>query len=394
MDKLLILHFGELSTKGNNRALFIDCLYSNIRRLLKDYGEARVEKSPAHIYVSLPEGYAREVEVVSLLREVPGIQRLGLGYRLGRDIREIKEASLEILLRERPASWKAKVHRADKSFPLDSYGVANEVGGYVLQNGGPSVDVHDPKMSLEIEIRPEAAYVSYEEIPGAGGYPLGMNGKVLLLLSGGIDSPVAAYRLLRRGILVECLHFASPPYTSEAVMDKLHDILRKLNRFQAKIRLHVVPFTALQEAIYRHVDEPYCITVMRRMMMRIAAKASEKYRCPAIATGESVGQVASQTLESMKTINEVTNVPVIRPLAVSDKLAIIEDAKKIGTYEISIRPYEDCCTIFAPRKPKTKPRIEEARKMEERFDFAPLVEEALQGISDFVISAEEGDIDI
>jgi thiamine biosynthesis protein ThiI len=212
-----------------------------------------------------------------------------------------------------------------------------------------------------------------------------MNGKVMMLLSGGIDSPAAAYLLLRRGVRIECIHFAAPPYTSEAVIDKLTDIIKRLNVYQEDIKLNIVPFTKLQLAIYANVDEPYCITVMRRMMFRIADKLAKKHRCLGIATGESIGQVASQTLDSMIAINDVTNFPIIRPLAVSDKLDAISIAKKIKTYDISIRPYEDCCTIFKPKKPKTKPRVRDCEFFEKKFDWAPLVDECVENVTSILM---------
>jgi thiamine biosynthesis protein ThiI len=223
-----------------------------------------------------------------------------------------------------------------------------------------------------------------------------MNGKVLLLLSGGIDSPVAAYSLLRRGIKVECIHFAAPPYTSEAVIDKLKDLIGVLNVYQPKIKINVVPFTKLQESIYKYVAEPYCITIMRRMMLRIATKVAKKCRALALATGESIGQVASQTLVSIQTINDVTNFPILRPLAVEDKVSIMNTARRIGTYEISIRPYEDCCTIFKPKKPKTKPKIEECEFFEKKWDWASQVDECVSSITsilmeDGIEQVEEGE---
>lgn len=384
-SKLLVVHFGELSTKGDNKKQFIDCLYRNISHALKEYGPS-IKKTYDHIYIHLED---RVDEILYRLKEIPGIQRISLSEEVEKDIDKIKRKCSEILNREKPISWKAKVKRADKKFGTSSMQLAQEIGAYCLSHGAPKVDVHGPQMPLSIEIRIEGAYISYKEYPGAGGYPLGMNGKVLTLLSGGIDSPVAAYLLIRRGLLIECLHFASPPYTSEAVIDKLNDIIKLLNVYQAKIKLHVVPFTKLQEAIYEHVAEPYCITIMRRMMLRVAEKAARKFGCAAIATGESVGQVASQTLESMLCINEVTSYPILRPLAVSDKLDIIITAKKIGTYDISIRPYEDCCTIFAPKAPKTKPKSREAAYYESKFDFMSLIDKAVEGIKDIDIIPSE-----
>jgi thiamine biosynthesis protein ThiI len=239
-------------------------------------------------------------------------------------------------------------------------------------------------------MREEACYLSVHSYPGAGGYPLGMNGKVMMLLSGGIDSPVASYMLLRRGVRIECLHFAAPPYTSDQVIEKLKDILTKLNYYQEDIKLNIVPFTELQLAIYKNVEEPYCITVMRRMMLRIADKLAKEHHCLGIATGESIGQVASQTLDSMIAINAVTSYPVIRPLCVTDKLQSIQLAKAIGTYEISIRPFEDCCTIFKPKAPKTKPQIRDCEFFEKKWDYAPMVEECVKNVkSILMVNGEE-----
>lgn len=379
-DSYLLIRFGELSTKGANKNRFVSCLGRNIRHALKEF-QVEVTSDRDHIYVSyLPEQF----EAVSKrLQEISGIQRISLVHILPKEIQPLKEAALKLLLEEGGKTFKVEVKRADKSFPMESYEVCRAVGGYILSNIGDSVsvDVHEPEVAIHVEIREKNILLSCRDFPALGGYPLGMNGKALLLLSGGIDSPVAAYHLLRRGIKIECIHFAAPPYTSEAVIDKLEDILGKLQPYQEGIVLDVVPFTKLQEAIYSHVPEPYCITIMRRMMLRIAVKVAEKCRALCLANGEAIGQVASQTLHSIQTINEVTNFPILRPLATMDKLTIIEESKKIGTYEISIRPYEDCCTIFKPRKPKTKPKIDECRFYESKWDYAPMVEEAAENIS-------------
>ena len=373
----LLLHYGELSTKGENRRLFIQCLVHNVRVALKPFG-VNVKGDRDHIYVDVSSGDYEPI--LERLQEVSGIQRISLVYKGSRDLETLKEEALSLIKLEQGKTFKFEVKRSDKRYPLDSYGLSCALGGHILKNTDLTVDVHEPDIRMKVLVRVDAIYLSVKEFPGLGGYPLGMNGKVELLLSGGIDSPVAAYALLRRGIKIECIHFASPPYTSEKVIDKLSDILKKLNLYQSDIKLTVIPFTKIQEAIYRNVDEPYCITMMRRMMVRLAVTLAKRDHCLAIATGESIGQVASQTLESMQTINEVTNFPVLRPLAAMDKLTIIQTAEKIGTFEISIRPYEDCCTIFKPKKPKTKPKIEECRFYEEKFDFAPLLEEALENI--------------
>ena len=243
-------------------------------------------------------------------------------------------------------------------------------------------------------MRNEATYIFTKSVLGAGGYPLGVGGKTMHMLSGGIDSPVAAYLMMKRGVSIECIHFASPPYTQAGVIYKLEDLLKVLNRYQPRIRLHIVPFTKIQEAIYDNAPESYCITLMRRMMFRLADALSKRRNCPVISSGESIGQVASQTLQSMKVINEVTNTPVIRPLATTDKVEIIKLSKKIGTFDISIRPYEDCCTIFTPKAPKTMPHLDEAKEFEKKFDYESLIKEALANIEVKIITPEEKEEDL
>ena len=383
----LQIHYGELSTKGANRKQFIQCLTHNVRVALKSF-PVEIKGNRDFIMVSL-NGQPHE-PVVSRLQEVAGIQRISLIAACGTDIKEISTLACELIAKEKGKTFKLETRRADKTYPLDSYGISSAVADEILTNV-PSleVDVHSPDIVMKVSLRPGVCLLSCHDYDGIGGYPLGMNGKVTMLLSGGIDSPVAAYTLIRRGLLVDCLHFASPPYTQFAVIDKLKDLLKKLNVYQNDIRLQIVPFTKLQEAIYANVPEPYCITVMRRMMLRIAEKVARKNHCLAIATGESVGQVASQTLESLITINDVTSFPVLRPLCVTDKLSIIELSKKLGTYEISIRPYEDCCTIFKPKKPKTKPRIDEAEEYEAKFDYEPLIDECVANLQSIYLSGGE-----
>ncbi len=376
--EMIMVHYGELGTKGDNRKLFINQLNRNIRDALRNYEGVSVSTDRDHSYVSLSKD--NEEEVLARLEEISGIQRLSLVYKTSKEFSDIEETALSLIQKESGKTFKVEAKRADKTYPLDSYAIAREVGGYILEHTDLTVDVHNPDIRVNIELRKDAAYISCHTYPGAGGYPLGMNGKVMMLLSGGIDSPVASYALLRRGVRIECIHFAAPPYTSSAVLGKLEDIIKALSVYQREIKLNIVPFTKLQEAIYANVDEPYCITIMRRMMMRISTSLAKSHHCLGIATGESIGQVASQTLDSMIAINDVTNFPIIRPLAVSDKISIIDTAKRIGTYEISIRPYEDCCTIFAPKKPKTKPKINECLFYESKFDFAPLVEECVNNV--------------
>ena len=286
-----------------------------------------------------------------------------------------------------------KTKRADKLYPMISDDINREIAGFVLKNTAYKVDVHNPDVLVSITIREDAAYIYTEDILGAGGYPLGVGGKAIMMMSGGIDSPVAAYLLMKRGVTVECVHFAAPPYTNAAVIDKIKDLCTMLNRYQPKIKVHIVPFTKLQENIYKYSNESYAITIMRRMMYRIAERLAEKYKCLAIANGESVGQVASQTLASMQVINAVTSMPIIRPVAIFDKTEIIKLAKKINTYDISIRPYEDCCTIFSPKNPKTAPKLEEVLAFETKWNFEDDIAECIKNTETIVISSEISNIE-
>ena len=370
----IMVRFGELGTKGKNKKDFIRLLGQNIRRRLIDYPELKTEVRYDHIYVALNGHDA--LEVIEMLQDVSGIQTLSLVYKCEKDIDVIIKSVLALLENQDGHTFK----RSDKSFPLTSDEIVRKVAPAVLRTDKYKVDIHNPDILVSIEIRDEGAYIYTKSYPGAGGYPLGVAGKGMLMLSGGIDSPVAAYLMMKRGVKIECIHFASPPYTNIGVIYKLEDLLAKLNVYQPRIRLHIVPFTKIQEAIYDNVPESYCITIMRRMMYRLATSLAYNRNCPVIANGESIGQVASQTLQSMKVINEVTDLPVIRPLATMDKLDIIKIAKKIDTFDISIRPFEDCCTIFTPKRPKTMPHLDSVEEFEKSFDYQSLLKEALNNI--------------
>ena len=374
----IMVRFGELSTKGKNKKDFISVLYLNIKHALKDFSSLKFETRYDHIYIKLND---EDVDsVVNRLKDVSGIQALSLVARVPNDIEEIKKGALEFIKQVEGKTFKVKVKRGNKRFEMNSEEITRAVAPVILKNTDLKVDVHNPDIMLNIEVRDEGTYIFTESVKGAGGYPLGVAGKSMHMLSGGIDSPVAAFLMMKRGITIECIHFASPPYTQEAVIYKLEDLLRKLNRYQPKIRLNIVPFTKIQEAIYDNVPESYCITLMRRMMYRLADKLARRRNCPVISNGESVGQVASQTLQSIATINEVTNTPIIRPCATLDKLEIIEISKRIDTYEISIRPYEDCCTIFTPKAPKTNPKLRDVKEFEEKFEWESLLNEAIANI--------------
>ena len=384
----IMVRFGELNTKGKNKKEFIRTLAVNIKNALKDFDNLSLENRYDHIYVGLND--TPYEPVLERLQDVSGIHALSLVYRCEKDVNIIKESALTLIREEEGKTFKVKVKRGDKAFPLISDEITRVVAGHILRNSpNLKVDVHNPDILLQIEVRQEAAYIFTKTVLGAGGYPLGVGGKTMHMLSGGIDSPVAAYLMMKRGVSIECIHFASPPYTQQGVIYKLEDLLKVLNRYQPRIRLHIVPFTKIQEAIYDNAPESYCITIMRRMMFRLADALAKRRNCPVISSGESIGQVASQTLQSMHVINEVTNTPIIRPLATTDKVEIINISKKIGTFDISIRPYEDCCTIFTPKAPKTAPHLDEAQAFEKKFDYESLIKEALANIEVKIISTED-----
>ena len=384
----IMVRFGELNTKGKNKKDFIRTLYVNIKAALKEWPNLTLENRYDHIYVGLNDTPYQEV--MERLQEVSGIHALSLVYRSEKDVDILKENALALIKEEEGRTFKVKVKRGDKTFPLISDDITRIVAGHILRNSpNLKVDVHNPDILLSIEVRQEASYIFTKTVPGAGGYPLGVGGKTMHMLSGGIDSPVAAYLMMRRGVTIECIHFSSPPYTQMGVIYKLEDLLKVLNKYQPRIRLHIVPFTKIQEVIYDNAPESYCITLMRRMMFRLADTLAKRRNCPIISSGESIGQVASQTIQSMHVINAVTNTPVIRPLATTDKVEIIKLSKKIGTYDISIRPYEDCCTIFTPKAPKTMPHLEEVEALEKKWDYESLIKEALANIEVKIISLEE-----
>ena len=386
----IMVRFGELSTKGKNKKDFIRVLAKNIKNALSDFSSLEYIVQFDHIYIKLNN--ENHDEVIKVLQDISGIHALSLVLKTNDDIENLKNVTLELIQKEAGKTFKVKAKRANKAYPIISDEINRIIASNILKNTNLKVDVHNPDILVSIEIREESAYVSTHTYKGAGGYPVGTGAKVMHMLSGGIDSPVAAYLLLKRGLTIECIHFASPPYTNIGVITKLKDLLSKLNKYQERIKLTIIPFTKIQEKIYEVSDESYAITIMRRMMYRFADRLSKINHCMGISNGESVGQVASQTLESMNVINAVTNVPVLRPLVAMDKLDIIDLSRKIDCYDISIRPYEDCCTIFDPKNPKTKPALDKVIEFESRFDYETMIEDALNNRE--VIIVKKGDEDI
>ena len=375
MEKLILIKYGELTTKKDNRKLFINKLENNIKSLLKNY-DIKIKKDRVRMYIVT----SKVDEVSEKLQKIFGIHSVVICYKTTQDVEDIKAKVKEVLDKEKFSTFKVNTRRADKNFPIHSMDFNNLIGGFVLKNYPVKVDVHNPELLLNIEIRLEGVFIYTNELLGSGGYPVGVQGKGLLMLSGGIDSPVAGYMALKRGIDIECLYFESPPHTSMEAKNKVLKLANILNDYSGNIKVHVVPFTNIQETIYRFCPEDYMITIMRRMMYRIAHKFAKMHKIPIIVNGESVGQVASQTITSMFVINEVTNMPIIRPVACLDKLEIIEIAKKIGTYETSILPFEDCCTIFVPKHPVINPKLEKCVLAESKFNFDKMIDECIENI--------------
>ena len=389
-DRILI-RYGEISTKGRNRHKFVEKLRKSVKLALASFPTSKIEASRDRMYVLL--NGENGTEIIEKLKHIFGIQSFSPAIKVERNVEALKDSALEFVRAHYKdgQTFKVTPKRSDKTFELNTDGINRTIGGYLLQNiPGLRVDVKNPDLNLRIEVREDAIYLSCENIPGAGGMPIGSNGKAMLMLSGGIDSPVAGYMAMKRGLEIEAVHFFSPPYTSERAKEKVIDLTKKLGEiYGSTIKLHIVPFTDIQQAIHEQIPENYTMTSTRRMMLRITDRIRMKQEGLAIITGESLGQVASQTLESMYTINEVTNTPILRPLITMDKTDIIKIAHEIDTLEISNRPYEDCCTIFVPASPKTKPRREKVQYYESFFDFTSLMEEAVQAVETLVISPDD-----
>ncbi|EGO2573946.1 tRNA 4-thiouridine(8) synthase ThiI [Enterococcus faecalis] len=385
----IMARYGELSTKGKNRKTFIMQLAQNVKRALADFPALKIHADRDRMHILL-NGEDSE-EVIPKLSKVFGIQNFSPSIRIEKEMPAIR-AMVQEVVREvyTPGkTFKITAKRSDHSFELDSNGLNQELGGAVIE-AIPEIQVQmkKPDINLRIEIRKDAAYLSYETIRGAGGLPVGTSGRGMLMLSGGIDSPVAGYLAMKRGVEVEAVHFASPPYTSEQALQKAKDLAGKLVPYVGTIQFIEVPFTEIQEEIKRVVPQGYLMTITRRLMLRLTDAIREMRKGLVIINGESLGQVASQTLQSMVAINEVTSTPIIRPVVSMDKTEIIEIAEKIDTFELAIQPFEDCCTIFAPPQPKTRPRLDKAQDYEARLDLEGLMARALEGLKITEISAE------
>ncbi|BCB05261.1 tRNA uracil 4-sulfurtransferase ThiI [Bacillus sp. KH172YL63] len=387
----ILVRYGEISTKGRNRKMFTSKLRENILEALKDFPTVSVTASRDRLHIQLGEENGENI--IPRLEKIFGIQSFSPVVKVAQDMDEICSAGLALVQKgfTPGTTFKVSARRADKKFSLDTNELNYEIGSHILKNiDGLKVDVKKPDINLNVEVRKEGVYLSSETYYGSAGMPVGASGKAMLMLSGGIDSPVAGYLTMKRGVEIEAVHFHSPPFTSERAKQKVIDLSKKLSAFSGKVKLHIVPFTKVQQTIHDQVPENYTMTSTRRMMLRIADAIREKYEGLALVTGESLGQVASQTLESMQAINAVTNTPVLRPLIAMDKLEIIDIAQKIDTHDISILPYEDCCTIFTPPAPKTRPKKDKVEYYESFVDFDVLLKDAVEGTETITIDGATG----
>ncbi len=380
---ILIVKYGEIGVKGKNRYIFENRLIRNIRNMLKPIGKFNVYKEYGRIYVDL-EDYDYE-EVIEEVRKVFGIVGVCPGVRAKKDYDTLKEIALKMLEEKIDAGYKTfkvESRRGDKSFGLTSQEMSMDIGGYLLSKVGDriNVDVRNPEVKIKCEYREFHTMVYSDTIPGYGGLPLGTNGRAMSLLSGGIDSPVATWMVAKRGMEVEAVHFHSYPFTSERSQEKVKDLAKILAKYCGRVRFHKVNILEIQKAIGENCNEEEATILSRRFMMRIAQRLSEKRHCDALITGESIGQVASQTIQGLTCTNAVVDLPVFRPLIAMDKSDIVDIAKKIGTFETSIVPEEDCCSVFSPRKPVTKPRLEKIEKSETALDIEKLVQDAIDKI--------------
>ena len=380
MREIILCKLGEVVLKGLNRHSFETKLMSNIRRRTQKFGKFRIYSRQSTIYVEPMEDSCDLAGAYAGCKQVFGLIAIARAVPCEKSKEAILDTARAYLGDElrKAKSFKVETKRADKSFPMGSIEISQWVGG-MLHDAFPhsKVDVHDPELTVYVEVREDAAYVHAPAEPAAGGLPLGMGGSALSLLSGGIDSPVSSYMMAKRGVVLEMLHFAAPPYTSDLARQKVLQLARELTPWCGRMSVHIVPLTQIQEQIRRECPEEYFTLITRRFMMRIADRLAKEFDCRALITGENLGQVASQTMEALRVSEDVTDLPVLRPLIGMDKEEIVRIARHIGTFDTSILPYEDCCTVFTPRHPKTKPHVEEVREIESVLDIQGLVDKAL-----------------
>lgn len=374
--KVILIRYGELTLKGKNRKQFERTLYNNIQKQLDGF-DLKFKKDHNRIYLTI-ENEETYGEIRTILKRIPGIHSFSIADVCEKELDAIKAVALENFDKTNPV-FKVETKRSDKRYPMTSQEVSRAVGAHILVNNngleGMKVDVRNPKQLVRIEIQNDQAYVFHTTERAMGGLPIGTAGRGVVLLSGGIDSPVAAVEAMKRGLKIDCMHFSSPPYTNEQALQKVKDLTKVLHQYDRDIKLYNANFSDIQLAIHRECDDKYEVTILRRMMLRQASKLARKTKAKVLVTGESLGQVASQTIASMSVTNQTVDDLIIRPLITMDKLQIIEIAKNIGTYDISILPYEDCCVIFLPKNPSTNPKLDEVIHEENKIDYKTMIEE-------------------
>ena len=390
MKKVLIIRYGEIALKGLNKSFFEDKLLRHIEANLRTLGKVRVHKSNGMVFADI-DGVDEEAAIVQVTK-VFGVVSVSPAYAFEVDMDQIYRVALEHTLERLQEgnikTFKVDSRRGDKRFPLNSLEIAREVGGYILSKvNGLKVDVHQPDLTIHVEVR-DRAYVFSKRIQGLGGLPLGTNGKAMLLLSGGIDSPVAGWMVAKRGVVIEAVHYHSYPFTSERAKEKVIDLARILSQYCGKIRMHNINLLPIQKEINEKCPPEEMTILSRRFMMKIAERLAQKEGCDGLITGESIGQVASQTVQGLAVTNAAVTMPVFRPLIATDKTDIVELARKIGTFETSILPFEDCCTVFLPKRPVTKPKLERILLSENKLDVEALIQNALEYVEVLEIDQE------
>ena len=376
MKKLIIIKYGELTTKKDNINFFIKTLKNNLEETLSNY-KCDISYDKGRMFIESDD----DLEIIKdKVKNTFGIHEINIAYKLDNTNFDNIASSLLTLIEDKQFdTFKVETKRSNKNYPMNSMEISRKLGGVVLKNkDGVKVDVHNPEVLINVEIRFDAAFIYFEKEKGLGGYPVGTLGKGLLMLSGGIDSPVAGYMALKRGVRLEAIYFDAPPHTSEAAKNKVINLAKKLADYSGYVKLHVINFTEVEENILKNCPRDYLITIMRRMMYRISETIAIRNNCKCLVNGESIGQVASQTLTSMSAIGRVVKLPVIRPVACLDKLDIIDIAEKINTYDISIEPYEDCCTIFVPDHPVINPEVELCEEYEKNFNWQDMIKKCIE----------------
>ena len=383
MKEILLCKYGEIILKGANKRYFEDILCKELRHRAKKFGDFEISRAQSTIYVEPKDDFADMDGMFDAAMKVFGIAAIGRAAVCEKDIEDIKRVAREYIPQflEGKKTFKVEGKRSDKRFPLNSMEISELIGAEILEetHGKIRVDVHKPEITVKVEIRERAAYVHAGQYKAAGGLPVGTGGHGLLLLSGGIDSPVAGYMMARRGLRIEAIHFESFPYTSEMARDKVIRLARTVAAYTGDIYVHVVSLTHIQEELVKHCEEDYFTLLLRRYMMTIASRIAGDHDSKCLITGESLGQVASQTMEAIAVTEDAASIPVLRPCIGLDKNDIVEISRKIGTFDISIEPYEDCCTVFTPKHPRTKPQLAKVKVEEEKLDFEALVQEAIDG---------------